>query len=468
MRIAVFLTTFPKTSQTFVLQHIAFLVNCGYKVDIYAYRPDEVTPSHVALSNLNLLDKIYYFSKIPRFSSLSLTRKAALFTNYLARNHPLLSEVEGLEEYSKRKKKHLLKISLLVYFFARYIVSGRDHSPKVRKFFRIKNFKELKKYYKNKRQKNSFLDLLLLADLFASNGADYDVIHCHFGPNGALASWLTNKGMLSGKLVTTFHGYDVTSFVKQNERSYYDLLWKTGDQFLPVSNHMRDILVDLGCPEQKITVHHMGIDPSKFLPSPKSNEENMIELVSVCRLVEKKGISFAIEAIKELQNNSSTSYFNLAYKIVGDGPHFAKLEEQVRMNNLTQNVEFLGIRSQNEVLEILGKSDILLAPSITASDGDQEGIPVVIMEAMAMEVPVVSSYHSGIPELVDDGKTGFLVPEKDVSKLYQAINTLIGDQNLRIEMGKRGRKKVLKDFNSFKLNNELLQIYRRLKDDKDC
>ena len=113
-------------------------------------------------------------------------------------------------------------------------------------------------------------------------------------------------------------------------------------------------------------------------------------------------------------------------------------------------------------MKILSNSDILLAPSITAHDKDQEGIPVVLMETMAMGLPIISTLHSGIPELVQDGISGYLVPERDVDALAEKLNYLIEHPELWSEMGKAGRAFVEENFNIDKLNDRLVEIFQSL------
>ena len=106
--------------------------------------------------------------------------------------------------------------------------------------------------------------------------------------------------------------------------------------------------------------------------------------------------------------------------------------------------------------------DILLVPSVTAQDGDQEGTPAVLMEALAQGIPVISTYHSGIPELVQDGISGFLVPERDTNALAEKIIYLLEHQEIWAEMGKAGRKYVEENFDTNKLNDRLIKIYQQL------
>jgi colanic acid/amylovoran biosynthesis glycosyltransferase len=183
-----------------------------------------------------------------------------------------------------------------------------------------------------------------------------------------------------------------------------------------------------------------------------------LRLLSVARLVEKKGIRYGIEAISRVVEH----YPRLEYLVAGDGPLRSELEALAKDLGLDEKVRFLGWMNQEEVKKWMMTSDILLAPSVTGADGDQEGIPVVLMEAMAMGLPVVSTFHSGIPELVIDGVTGLLAPERDSDGLAGKILELIRSEDLAAEMGNRGRDHVRENFDIEKLNLELEGIYQRL------
>ena len=129
---------------------------------------------------------------------------------------------------------------------------------------------------------------------------------------------------------------------------------------------------------------------------------------------------------------------------------------------MDKNIKLSGWKRQSEVMEHLDNSHILLAPSVTAKDGDQEGIPLALMEAMAMGLPVISTLHSGIPELIENGVTGFLVPEKDASALFHTLKHLIQNPDLCLTIGKNGRKYVEEHHDIFKLNKKLEKIFTNI------
>jgi colanic acid/amylovoran biosynthesis glycosyltransferase len=134
------------------------------------------------------------------------------------------------------------------------------------------------------------------------------------------------------------------------------------------------------------------------------------------------------------------------FEIVGDGPQRKDLEELIKHLNLADNVKLLGARPNDQLTDVFSRASIFLMPCVKTKNGDMDGIPVAMMEAMACEVPVVSTNISGIPELVEDGVTGRLAPERDVDELAKILTELLGDKDKIEKFGKAGHERVLKDF----------------------
>jgi colanic acid/amylovoran biosynthesis glycosyltransferase len=150
------------------------------------------------------------------------------------------------------------------------------------------------------------------------------------------------------------------------------------------------------------------------------------------------------------------------YTIIGDGPLRGELERLVRDLRIEAQVEFGGWRDQAVVAQLMAENDVLLAPSVTSSDGDQEGIPVTLMEAMASGMLVVSTQHSGIPELVEHARSGLLVPERDVAALTKALLHLVHSPELWPAMCAAAREAVQREFEIATLNDRLVGCYRSL------
>jgi colanic acid/amylovoran biosynthesis glycosyltransferase len=287
----------------------------------------------------------------------------------------------------------------------------------------------------------------------------YDIIHCHFGPSGLFGILLKSVGVIKGKLITSFHAYDLTSYLNQNEKNIYKKLFEMGDLFQPVSDYWKNELIQLGCKEEKINVHRMGIDLSKFsFSTTRYNDLSRIRFLSVNRLVEKKGTEYSIKAFARI----AKKYPNLEYSIVGDGPLKNELLNLIEKLNVKNNISILGWLQQHDIQDLMDRFTILLAPSITDRDGEKEGIPVVLMEAMAKGLAVISTYHSGIPELINDNETGFLVKEKDVDGLANKMEYFILNPDKIEKFAIEARKVIEKYYNIQKLNKILLNTYHKM------
>jgi colanic acid/amylovoran biosynthesis glycosyltransferase len=302
------------------------------------------------------------------------------------------------------------------------------------------------------------LSLFYSTHFFLKNKIDsYDIIHCHFGTNAILAAQLKHLGAIKGKLVTSFHGYDISKYPENNGLDVYKLLFKEGDLFLPVSNRWKERLIDLGCPEEKIIVHRMGIDTRMFSFCPRTfRPAEKICLLTVGRFVEKKGVAYGIQAVASLLRK----YPHVEYRIVGDGPLRPELSRMIQGANADEQIKLLGWRTQEGIAKLMQEAHILLAPSITSNTGDQEGIPVVLMEALAQGLPVISTWHSGIPELVQDGISGLLAPERNSAALTAKLDYLLSHPERWAPMGHAGQTYVQQFYDINSLNDQLVTLYR--------
>lgn len=296
------------------------------------------------------------------------------------------------------------------------------------------------------------------------NSAGPLLLHAHFGIEGVYA--LPFAQQLKIPLLTTFHGFDatqsITGLLKNRKISHLRYvaglkrLRQGGDCFIAVSNYIRRQLIKRGFTEGKIIVHHLGIDTNRF--KPEIIEDDGQTILTVGRLAEKKGTMFLIKAIMQVRKE----FPKVRLEIIGDGPLRSSLEQLVKKLKLTQSVIFRGSCTHDEVVGSMKKAAVFSLPSVTGKDGNSEGLPSVFLEAAAAMKPVVGTYHSGIPEAVYDGKTGFLVPEKDINALADRLTTLLKNPLLRREMGETGRKKVEVDFDISKQTKRLEDIYMDL------
>lgn len=404
MKIAFIVNGFPSLSETFILNQITGLLDLGFDVDIFAqFNPNE-GKIHSDVKKYRLMDRVYYF------------------------NPP----------YSKIKR--ILKA---IYLTALNFYKG---PAKILRAFNIF------KYGKESLSLNSLYRVIPFLD------KNFDIIHCHFGISGIVGEYLREM-KVRGKIITAFYGYDLSAAITDNKSIIYKNLFIKGDLFLPICEYFKKKLINIECDEEKIKIHHMGIDLQKFkLLERKIQSKEDIKILTIARLIEKKGHIYAIKTIEKV----SEKHKNIQYYIVGNGPLKEKLEAQVLEAGIKDNVTFLESANQDECIKLYEEAHIFLLPSVTSENGDQEGTPVVLMEAQATGLPVISTYHSGIPEVVIDGKSGFLVPEKDVTALAEKLKYLIEHPETRNKMGKAGRQHIDEKYNIHKLNQKLVTIYENL------
>ena len=259
-------------------------------------------------------------------------------------------------------------------------------------------------------QASSLSALYRLATLKAAGGR-FDVLHAHFGP--VANSFRFARALYGAPLVATFHGYDFSVVPRQEGTKVYERLFSVADTVTVNSDYTGQQVIALGCAPDRIHKLHVGVDVGDFhyQERPRSPAEP-VRLLTVARMVEKKGIEYALQAVARLRQ----TYPKLQYDIIGDGPLQPALTRLAGQLGLEQVVVFHGAKDSRFVRERITEAHFFLLPSVTAADGDQEGTPVSLMEAQAAGLPVLSTTHSGIPEVVLDGASGFLVSERDVGK----------------------------------------------------
>ncbi|HET6583828.1 MAG TPA: glycosyltransferase [Nannocystaceae bacterium] len=300
-----------------------------------------------------------------------------------------------------------------------------------------------------------------LRSLFGARSGtrSFDVVHAHFGPYGLYALEEREAGALCGPLVTSFHGHDVHRVPRQRGRGVYAPLFAAGQRFTANTRFTADAIVRLGCPPDRLELLPMGIvlPPVPVLPRPVASPRRIL---TIARHVEKKGLEYGIRAIAALARRHP----GLVYDLAGDGPLRGRLERLAAELGITGRVRFLGWCSQARAQSLLRAADVFVLPSVTAKDGDMEGQALVLQEAQALGVPVVSTLHNGIPEGLVPGDTGLLVPERDSAALADAIDRILRDDELRARMGERAVAFVRGRYDIEVLNDRLLQLYRDLGD----
>jgi len=398
MNIAFIVDEFPSISQTFVLNQITGLLERGHQVDVYAHQVNTGTRQHPDVGRYRLLERTHGLS-CPRDRWTRVMRGADLCARRMGSN----------------AKAVLGSLNVFRY--------GRGASS---------------------------LTLLFQTAPFFRH---FDIVHCQFGHNGQLGAVLKRLG-LQKRLVVTFHGYDVRAAVASGGALYGEL-WNEADRLIAISKYNHDHLLRFGGDPEKIVYHPVGIDCRRFAyQAPAGDGCRPIRLLSVARLVEEKGLEFGIRAVRSLMTERPEA--SIEYDIVGEGPLRESLQRLIDQLGLAARVRLFGARSQDEVIEELRRADVLLAPSIA------EALPVSLMEAHAVGLPVVATRVGSVDQIVQEGRSGFLVPPGDAAALCRPLEELIRNPALRARMGRSGRRHVERHYDIERLNDRLVHIYQEL------
>ncbi len=289
----------------------------------------------------------------------------------------------------------------------------------------------------------------------------HDVLHAHFGPNARRFAFARKQA--DAPLVVTFHGYDFSAQPRAHGAAMYDGLFETADVVTVNCEHARRALEALGCPSEKLARLRMPIVIDEFpFRARHLWPGEPVRIVTVGRLVEKKGHAVALRAIADVARD-----LPVRYDVVGGGPLAERLGVLVRQLGLEGVVTLHGGKDSAFVRALLDQAHLFVLASMEAEDGDQEGAPVALMEAHACGLPVVSTTHAGIPEIVRDGQSGLLVPENDPRSLAGAIRQLVRDHETWPTLGAAGRTHVEQTFDVAPCTEELLGVYARAMSARD-
>lgn len=206
--------------------------------------------------------------------------------------------------------------------------------------------------------------------------------------------------------------------------------------------------------DQKLLVNYHGLDLSQFHRGQSKPSDRPV-MLSVGQLRERKGLIYLVRACGILKERG----LEFCCRIIGEGPEREQLEQEIQRLGLTDQVSLIGALPQEEVIHQYEAANLFVLPTVEASSGDRDGIPNVILEAMAMELPVVSTWNSAIPEVVQDKQNGLLVPPKDVTDLANALQTLIQDEQMANRMGKAGRITVKERFDPIRNAQQLVDAF---------
>jgi colanic acid/amylovoran biosynthesis glycosyltransferase len=335
----------------------------------------------------------------------------------------------------------------------------------------------------------------LVRTLAALRGeGSFDVVHCHYGVTG-LRDMVAAR-LWGAPLVVSFYGYDASRYPRERGERVYEPLFAAAQRVTTLSPHMDDRLRALGCPPEKIRRVPLPVDASGeahaqiprlaslarddsgasrvwddsgasrvrddtghserraegegyVIPSGARSAESRnrdrpdrgaeVRLLTVARLVEKKGIGIALRALGSVRHELP----NVRYDVIGDGPLRAELEALASSLGIADRVRFAGALSNEHVQRAMRDADVFVLPSMTAANGDEEGTPTVLLEAGCAQLPVLATRHAGIPEVVAEGRSAVLVAENDTGALAAGLRTILAARNRWPAMGEAGRRLVI-------------------------
>jgi len=409
LRVLVVVGEFPAISNPFIFNQITGLINLGHDVSIFSLNVFYQQNEHSEVEEYQLRNKLHVLDKIGT-SKWSKVK-------YVVQN--------GITLVIRRPKVLLMTIKVLLT--GRYPLS-------------LGTFRLL----------NSVANI---------SKTDFDIIHAQFGPYGNLMLMLKEFGILNGKLVTQFRGFDVSRVIHSEGIHYYDSLFESGDLFLPVCDYIRDKVMRFGAPEDKTFVHYSGIKIDKFVYKKRDyRKSGVLKIGSIGRLTAKKGYEYVIKALSILKGEG----FDFTYEVVGDGELRNEITDLISRYGLNRNVVLLGSRNHDFIVDFLQKIDIFISHNVTAQSGDQEGIPNTLKEAMLSGAPVFTTYHGGIPELVNDEINGFLTEEKNIQQLVDKLRNFAFPLQDLEDLTCNAREVAVRMFDSDKLNRELVSRYYSL------
>ncbi|ENZ03171.1 hypothetical protein HMPREF1092_00357 [Clostridium thermobutyricum] len=406
-KIGYIVSVFPSTSATFVLNEIIMLKKNNFNIKVISLkRPNnEVIQSGVE----DFLDNIIYVPNVK----------------------------DGLKEIIK-----------LIIYNLKYLIKNP-----------IKYFKNLNVALKTK-SKNVIYDFYRAVYLSQHlNIDDIDHIHSQFAHSPTNIAYFLNV-LTNKKYSFTCHAVDI--FVEKN-RVLIEKQLENASFAITISRYNIEYIKNIIFNKKlvnKFEIVRCGIDYNNLKKIEDGNikSKNNVKIFSVGRFVEKKGFDFLIESLKNIDRKK----IDFECIIVGDGPLYNGINEKIINYGLEDKIILLGAVNSKVVKENLVNSDIFILPCVIAENGDMDGIPVSLMEAMSYEVPTISTKVSGIPELITSHKNGILVEPKDIKGLEEAIEFLIKNPEKRIEYGKNARKKIIDEFGLEENTNKLVQKFKQL------
>lgn len=396
--------SFPLLSETFIMNQIVMAINAGYDVEI-------------VISNL---------------ADIKKSKQGGILETYN------IDKKIIVQDYGIPKSR---TIRLLKGIFLIFIYIG-----KIQNIFN---------YY---QVKEKFSLTYLYEWVFFQRFRKADIVHVQYGTNHKPIDDLKASGSFKMPVLVTFHGHDsffpINDFIP--EKGYYDRLFAVGELFTANTPYLKEQLVNIGCPKDKIMTIPMGVDTDFFYPVRKLYKNNgKIELLSVGRLEKIKGHDLGIKAVSRVIDLG----YDVNYNIIGDGNYKGALEDIITDLSLAKQVKLLGAKSHSEIREYYWKADVFLMTSTVVKGNIRETQGLVSLEAQACGLPVVGFASGGVEYTIKDGQTGFLVEEEDVETFALKIVQLIESSALRRQMSINTNKFVEEEFSAKILSDRWGTIY---------
>lgn len=372
---------------------------------------------------------------------VSLAKPCEEKTSDIPNNQGFDQAIHYIKKYSNRK----VHILYTLFWLLRLLCKGR--------------FNSVFKLFTDNSQLNVYsrFDLLNIAYQIENTHPSSSLLLSHFGPLGKLAASMKYYGLIEHKVATIFHGYDISSYLLEKGERTYDLLFKQADKLLFVSQFFANKAIKLGAPKDLVEVFHMSIDCKRFSFSPRPYPiDNIFKFITVGRLTSKKDHTSLVSAFSRLCDINPN--IQLKLNIIGDGPDYQKIKDKIDTLGIARLVTLHGALQHDRVKDLLDESNVFVLNCVTASNGDEEGIPCSIMEAMALGIPVISTQHSGVSELVEHMKSGLIANENDVESLFHMMQKMIDSSELWEQFTYKARVKVEQEFEQETQSDKLLAL----------
>jgi colanic acid/amylovoran biosynthesis glycosyltransferase len=338
-------------------------------------------------------------------------------------------EIKLTETFIRAHAERLPARTTLICGFPPHLADARPATPALP----IRAYQKVRRQFVSEDERSTRAYVRLFSE------ANADVVLAEYGPTGVgVLDACQRMGM---PLIVHFHGYDASMHeVIEQHREGYEHLFQKATAHVAVSRAMKDALVALGEPPDRVRYNPCGVDPELF------NESNPAEapptFLAVGRLVEKKAPHLLILAFAEVHRRAPAAKL----RIVGDGPLYGVCKDLVAGLGLGDAVDFLGPQPHDVVREEMGRSRAFVQHSVVAESGDSEGTPVAVMEAGASALTVITTRHAGIPEVFQEEETGLLVDERDVAGMAEAMLQLAHDPAQAQAMGRAARLRIREHF----------------------